>query len=92
MRRMIKGEMPTRKELDAEIEDWGLYGAEASWEAWNNWTASNKAMLPFAGGWLDQPWWIRADFRTLNTVRLWHEANEQMTDSRTLPKWTDVNG
>jgi hypothetical protein len=89
---MIKGEMPARKELDAALDDWGLHGGEESWEAWNNWTASDRHTLPFAGGWFDQPWWVRADFRTLNTVRLWHEANEKLTDSKTLPKWTEVDG
>lgn len=85
---MLKGGKPARGELDKALEDWGVWGSYDTFEAWCQWR--DKGTLPFAGGWLEQPPWIRDAFATLNTVYLWHEANEQLTEPDSLPRLDSV--
>lgn len=81
---MIQGKKPARGELDDTLADWGIWGGYDTFEAWCQWR--DKGTLPFAGGWLEQPPWIRDAFGTLNTVYLWHEANEQLADPENLTR------
>lgn len=85
---MIAGRKPARAELDTALADWCVWGGYDAFEAWCQWR--DKGTLPFAGGWLEQPAWIRSAFATLNTVYLWHEANEQLANPDDLPPLDSV--
>jgi hypothetical protein len=63
--------IPEEKLLDW-LYDWGLYD-EDSMEDWIIWRRSNYIVLPYAGGWREQPWWIRKDFLILDLVREYHD-------------------
>jgi hypothetical protein len=51
------------------------------------WRRSNYVVLPFAGGSLEQPWWIRKDFLTLDLLRQYNDiqADKPNTDHLTDP-------
>lgn len=80
--------------LQDYLEDWGLLGGEDSFDAWIIWRRSGYIVLPFAGGWLDQPEWLREDFLTLDLVRQWHDiqVEKPSIDHITDPYESYVNG
>lgn len=64
-------EQLTERELNDALRDWGMWGdGNAVFDAWCKW--NDYRVLPFAGGWLDQPEWIRDDFNTLDLLEAWH--------------------
>lgn len=67
------GESISEEKLLEYLFDWGLYDEENSPEDWLMWRRSNYVVLPFTGGWRDQPWWVRKDFLTLDLVREYFE-------------------
>lgn len=80
-------ERTPENKLREYLEDFGLYGGEESFDAWIIWRRSNYIVLPFAGGWLEQPWWIRRDFLTLDLLRQFNDiqANKPSIDHLTDP-------
>ena len=52
--------------LREDLHDWGIDGDYEAFDAWVEYQQRN--ILPFAGGWLEQPRWIRKAFHTLNRV------------------------
>lgn len=72
MEKAAHGEGITEERLLEWLYNWGLYDEE-SVEDWIVWRRSGYIVLPFVGGWRDQPWWIRADFLTLDLVKEYHE-------------------
>lgn len=63
--------------LETALEDWGAYGGYESFEAWQEY--QNKHILPFSGGYLEQPLWIREAFKQYNRVfnLLYYVRNEK---------------
>lgn len=47
-----------------------MYPDDVSLECWQVWRETST--LPYAGGWLDQPEWVRMDFRTFNLLEAFH--------------------
>lgn len=66
------GEGISEEKLLEYLYDWGLYD-EDSVEDWIIWKRSNYVVLPYAGSWREQPWWVRKDFLTLDLVRDYHD-------------------
>jgi len=52
--------------FEKRLADWGAYGDYEAFEAWLEY--QNKHILPFGGGYLEQPLWIRDSFKQFNTV------------------------
>lgn len=52
--------------LEQRLTDWGAYGDYEAFDAWMEY--QNKHVLPFAGGYLEQPPWIRESFKQFNEV------------------------
>jgi len=64
--------------MPTPIEDydpeWGLAGGITSYEAWARYRRSGEVVLPFSGGWLEQPQWIINDFRKLDNQLAYFDA------------------
>lgn len=74
-------------DLSKRLRDWGLHDDPAQiFEAWQVWKAHH--VLPYSGGWLEQPWWVREDFATLNAVEAWHQLQQVKPD---IPKENPFN-
>jgi hypothetical protein len=71
------GETISDEKLSEYLEDWGLYGGHDSFDLWLIWRRSNYVVLPFAGGWLEQPFWVREDFLILDLVREYHDKQAE---------------
>lgn len=56
--------------LEKRLDDWGAWGDYDSFDAWLEY--QNKHVLPFAGGYLEQPLWIREAFKQYNMVWNFH--------------------
>jgi hypothetical protein len=69
-------DIPESKLMDY-LEDWGLWGDDQSFDAWVIWRRSDYVVLPFSGGWFDQPWWLREDFMTLDMVRAYFDKQAE---------------
>lgn len=52
--------------IEKRLDDWGAWGDYESFDAWMEY--QNKHILPFAGGYLEQPLWIRNAFKQYNMV------------------------
>lgn len=72
MAKAAHGESISEEKLLEYLHDWGLYDEE-SIEDWIIWRRSNYIVLPYPGGWRDQPWFVRKDFLTLDLVREYHD-------------------
>lgn len=46
---------------------------------------SQYTQLPFPGGWVDQPWWVKADFYLYMRLSHWHELNNKLPSAEGLP-------
>lgn len=57
-------------ELNELVTGWRLQAGEMALEAWAAW--KDYRVLPFTGGWLEQPAWVRGDFQTLDLLYAWH--------------------
>lgn len=75
-----KEKMDYLAKLDRAVEDLGLFGGYKSYNAWVIWRRSNYAVLPFGGGWFDQPKWVHDDFLMLDLNRQWHDENSKRPD------------
>jgi len=51
-----------------------------AWEIFNNYH-----ILPYAGGWLDQPQWLLTDFENLWLIQEFHTLNSDLADGKSLP-------
>lgn len=70
----------TESELNDLLRDWGLHGDfDQTFESWQVWRTHH--VLPYSGGWLEQPWWVRQDFATLNAALAWHELQAEKADA-----------
>lgn len=69
--------------LQKSLIDWGVSGGYDAFDAWYEYY--NNKTLPFAGGWLDQPRWIRNSFGFFNKLLNYHY---QQKDRPTLQ---DIN-
>lgn len=82
--------------LQEYLENWGLWGGEQVFDDWLVFRRSGYVVLPFAGGWRDQPWWIRQDFTTLDLVRAYFDkqADKPSLDNVIDPfeDWIHDNG
>jgi hypothetical protein len=54
---------------------------------WELCEASNYALLPYAGGWLDQPQWFTDDVESLLLLAEWHRLNAKLPklEGKNLP-------
>lgn len=67
------------KDLTAQLKDWGLITqADTVIECWLRFR--NDGILPYAGGWLDQPAWVRHDFNQLDAIEAWHQIQNEKPD------------
>lgn len=55
------------------VKDFGLFMGTEIYESWEMSKMTNYAVLPASGGWLDQPYWVRRDFATLEWVYTYYE-------------------
>lgn len=67
-------------ELGESLNDWSLIGGRASYDAFREYVWSKHATLPFSGGFLEQPAWIRDDFITLRNLLNYHYLNEDLKE------------
>ena len=67
-----------RKQLRKALVNWSVYGDYETFSAWLEYYHHN--ILPFAGGWLEQPKWIRDAFSTLNMVYNFHYYEKDIPD------------
>ncbi len=67
----------TLKDMRARLADWGLRDDEPEyWQAWTMFDQTHGAVLPGAGGWLDQDPRIRAFFEFCNVLKAFHMLPE----------------
>ena len=55
------------------------------WELWQD-----TRVLPFAGGWLDQPAWVLDDFNYFDLLHEWHYYNAKLSDATGLPTFNQL--
>jgi len=72
-----------RSRLKKALRDWSVYGDYEAFSAWLEYY--HHSTLPFAGGWLDQPKWIRDAFSTLNMVYNLHHYEKDIPELPTIP-------
>lgn len=60
------------KEIGKMLEDWMPRRGFESLECFQVYIESDRTILPFAGGWLDQPEWVREDFRLFKKILDYH--------------------
>jgi hypothetical protein len=75
--------------LDRELNDWGLWGGLDSFEDFQIWEMSGFVVCPFPGGFRQQPWWVRDDFKKLLKVKRWHSVNAKLPTTDGLPRLED---
>lgn len=74
------GAKPDENKLRSVLKDWGLMGFEVDvLEAWQKYRDDH--ILPFAGGWLDQPEWVRHDFGILDAIEAFHLIQHEKADA-----------
>lgn len=62
-----------RQQLEAYLEDFTLC-SDLSLSAFKAYVDSDYTVLPFSGGWLEQPVWIRKDFELLrHLLDYWYD-------------------
>lgn len=60
------------KSIGLEIRDWLPKMGFQSLECFQIYVKSGRVVLPFAGGWLDQPEWVHNDFRLFEKILDYH--------------------
>ena len=78
--------------LSNAVDDIGLFGGYDAFNAWVIWRRSNYVVLPFTGGWLEQPEWVRDDFLMLDLARQWHDENAKRPSAGHLQNPLNDNG
>lgn len=77
---MVRHTPPDENKIRAALADWGLlHPDDAALECWQLWR--EHGTLPYSGGWLDQPEWVRADFRILNLLETFHTLQANKADT-----------
>ena len=83
-------DLPSHKRLEQyrfiseELNDWGT--AMFPDESYNLYQMFKEhGILPYAGAWMDQPWFVRHDFNHWRMVEQWHRINETLSDTTGLP-------
>jgi len=70
------------KQLKKALRNWSVYGDYETFSAWLEYYHHNT--LPFSGGWLEQPKWIRDAFSTLNMVYNLHSIEKDKPEFPTV--------
>jgi len=62
--------------LTVQLADWGVRGGYTAFECFQIWEMSGYRQLPYDGGFMSQPAWVRSAFlRFLQVKRWWHINN-----------------
>lgn len=75
--------------LTKELEGW-LPFSDESFELFQVWEMSKYVVLPFPGSWMDQPWWVKADFYLYMRFGHWCELNKNKPNVDGLPNIEDA--
>jgi len=71
-------------DLSISLADWGTYVFDdISFDLWTIFDSSGQ--LPYAGGLMDQPTYIRKDFAHWYRLQRWHELNEELPSTDGVP-------
>lgn len=66
-----------RRYLEQQLEDFTLTYPD-SLGAFKAYVDSNYVVLPYSGGWLEQPAWVHRDFTLLKLLLEYHYTNLQL--------------
>jgi hypothetical protein len=74
MKAYLKPDAATVATIEAALRDWGLeHDNDEMWECWKMFDRTGGAVLPEAGGWLDQSLEIRAFFNQMYLLKAFHQ-------------------
>lgn len=65
------------------LNEWVPRGGELSFLAWLEYEATG--VLPFQGGFLEQPLWVQQDFTLYRDIKMFHYLNEQLRSPQEVP-------
>lgn len=69
------------KSIERQLEGWCPEGGYQSYQLYELMIESNYAILPHAGGWLDQPAWYLRDVRKFMLMDEYARLNQQLPDA-----------
>lgn len=70
--------------ISEALQDWGsAVFPDESYEWYQMF--KEHSILPFAGAWVDQPWYVQHDFKLWRMLEQWHRFNEKLSSTEGLP-------
>jgi hypothetical protein len=70
--------------LSEVLLDWGTaVFPDESYEWYQNF--KEHGIFPYAGAYMDQPWYVQHDFRHWRMLEQWHRINEKLPSADGLP-------